>query len=50
MENTITWTPGKECSLWDSVACNEDLKAFLEVAKKEIGKEGDIVLASLLST
>ena len=46
----MTRIPGKECRLRDSVACNEDLEAFLEIAKKEIGKEGDIVLASLLST
>ena len=43
-------TPGKEGCLRDPVACNEDLKTFLKIAKKEIGEERDIVLASLLST
>ena len=49
MRNTIG-TPGKEGCLRDPVACNEDLKTFFKITQKEIGEEGDIVLASLLGT
>lgn len=40
--------PGKEGCLGNSVACNEDLEAFLEITEKEIREEGNVVLASLL--
>ena len=49
MRNIIK-KPGKEGCLRDPIACNKNLKTFLEISKKEVGEEGDIVLASLLST
>ena len=39
MRNIIK-KPGKEGCLRDPIACNKNLKTFLEISKKEVGEEG----------